>query len=151
MAPGVLNHLIFYNNSLELKGITVMILLKFQLILGGFQWRSWRRKESQVNPKVKILAGFPPLGKAAPELVWQKKEKRSTCFGRSFDFILLLNDCKIFENNFHGLCHFYLSLFLFYGPEWLGVGEKWREEKSSPHHTFFPNPGSNIQSSTWFN
>lgn len=49
MAPGVLNHLIFYNNLLELNGITVMILLKFQLILGGFQWRSWRRKESQVN------------------------------------------------------------------------------------------------------
>lgn len=40
MVPGVLNYLIFYNNLLELKGITTGILLKFQLILGSFQRKS---------------------------------------------------------------------------------------------------------------
>lgn len=36
MVPGVLNDLILFNNLLELKGITVRTLLKFQLVRGGF-------------------------------------------------------------------------------------------------------------------
>lgn len=35
MVSGVFNYLIFYNDLLELKGITVRILLNSQLILGG--------------------------------------------------------------------------------------------------------------------